>query len=105
MPDGFFFLLIADGDTVVNVTTVVLEPTTPRQCFNVSLVSDGLVEGAETVTLNVTLDTNVFSIRDVTPNTTDIVIIDQDGELSASYCIIASFVYFYTCRLCIWRQN
>ena len=69
----------------INVTTasVTLTAAITNQCFNVYLENDALVEGTETVTLSLKLmeSDNNFGIRDIAPNTTDIIIMDDDCEL------------------------
>ena len=58
----------------------MLNSSIAEQCFNLSLLSDGLVEGTEIVTLTLQLNNNIFGIRDIAPNTTVVTIIDEDCE-------------------------
>jgi hypothetical protein len=70
----------AGNDINTTTTSVMLTATTISQCFNVYLENDALVEGTETVTLSLKLmesDMN-FGIRDIAPNTTNIIITDDD---------------------------
>ena len=64
----------ASNNPLVSFTS---DPTTHRQCFNVTIVADGMLEATETFTLNLTLvegstvpvvvdpDTSVVEITDV----------------------------------------
>ena len=53
-----------------------------EKCFSVSLVTDGLVEDTENITLSLQqIMTNTsFGIRDINPNTTTITVTDEDCE-------------------------
>ena len=58
----------------------MLNSSIAEQCFNLLLLSDGLVEGTEIVMLTLQLNSNIFGIRDIAPNTTVVTIIDEDCE-------------------------
>ena len=53
-------------------------------CFNVSLITDGMVEGTEILTLTLELESNIYGIDDTAPNTTTITILDGDCEICCS---------------------
>ena len=72
-------------DTNATTTLLVLTASNPRQCINVSLTSDGLIEETEAVTLILKLTDNVMGIGSVAPNVTVITIIDQDSKFLLVY--------------------
>ena len=76
----YFEFLFTGSDTVVSVTLLVLNSSIAEQCFNLLLLSDGLVEGTEIVTLTLQLKNNIYGIEVIAPNTTVVTIIDEDCE-------------------------
>ena len=50
-------------------------------CFNVTFVSDGLVEGTEIIMLHLEMSSGTFGIRDVIPKSVNITVQDKDCEL------------------------
>ena len=61
----------------------MLNSTAIQECLDVYIENDILVEGTEIITLSLELTEtgNARGIRDITPNTTDIIITDDDCEL------------------------
>ena len=89
---SFLFPDVIGNDINTTTTSVMLTATTISQCFNVYLENDALVEGTETVTLSLKLmesDMN-FGIRDIAPNTTNIIITDDDCEL-----LLCTYMYMH----------
>lgn len=75
-----FYVLIG-SDVTIPQEVQNLTSSTIKACFNVTLISDGLIEETETVALMLFLEpTNTFGIRDITPSTTLITITDGDCE-------------------------
>ena len=60
----------------------MLNSTTRTQCFNLTLLSDSLIEGDEMLGLFLSEPLDSFGIRLIQPNTTNITIIDVDCELN-----------------------
>ena len=87
-----FFPLISDDITILLSTSIELSSSKTEQCFDVILENDTLVEGTETVTLSLELTESGSGIRDIAPNTTDIIITDDDCELLI-IIIIMTFVF------------
>lgn len=79
------------SDANLSNTTLTLSASTPVRCFNVSLIPDGMVEGTEILTLTLELESNIFGIDDIAPNTTAITILDGDCELCCtSMCTVGT---------------
>ena len=80
---GYICFTILGDDINVSKTTVMLNSTAIQECLDVHIENDILVEGTEVITLSLELieDNTARGIRDVTPNTTDIIITDDDCEL------------------------
>ena len=70
------------------MTYFVLNGTTPIQCFNLTLLNDGVAEGSESNTLSLeeVLTSDLFGIKLVQPNVTTIEIINSDSELAFLFC-------------------
>ena len=79
--------ILLDPDTSVPTDPLHLSPTNHEQCSNVTLISDGLIEETEVVTLSLELTHNMFGIKEIQPNTTDVTIMDGDCELFLSVII------------------
>ena len=60
----------------------MLNSTTRTQCFNLTLLSDSLIEGDEMLDLFLSEPLDSFGVRLIQPNTTNITIIDVDCELN-----------------------
>ena len=78
-------IIILGMDTNATTTLLVLTAKNPRQCINVSLISDGLIEETEAVTLTLKLTDNVLGIGSVAQNVTVITIVDQDSKFVLVY--------------------
>ena len=78
-------IIILGMDTNATTTLLVLTAKKPRQCINVSLISDGLIEETEAVTLILKLTDNVLGIGSVAQNVTVITIVDQDSKFLLVY--------------------
>lgn len=78
-------LIYSIGDDVGDFMEIfLLNSIDHTMCFNVSLVSDGLVEGTENITLSLQqmMPNTSFGIREVSPNTATVTVTDEDCELS-----------------------
>ena len=74
-------------------TNVTLSPSNSEQCVSVEVVDDSAVEREESLTVSLSLPPGGLSSVQLTPNTTTILITDNDGEsspgpdcLSSTYC-------------------
>ena len=72
-----YMLYYADGDDYeVLQANLVFEPATTQQCRNISIVDDTALESDEVFSVNLTtVDLSVV----LRPNTSTVVIIDNDG--------------------------
>ena len=84
-----YYYLIG-SDVTVPQQVQNLTSSSPEACFNVTLISDDLIEETETVTLTLSLEpTNTIGVRDVAPSTTLVTVTDGDCEsLFPSYMIL-----------------
>ena len=59
---------------------VTLSPTNPERCVSVEVVDDSAVEQTESLTVSLSLPPGGLSSVQLTPNTTTILITDNDSE-------------------------
>ena len=57
------------------------DPSTHRQCFNVTIIDDEVLEDTESFTLSLTLAEGSTVPVVVSPNVSEVEIIDQDSKL------------------------
>ena len=74
-----FVLSNIDNDIVVPQMAKILNSQFPTVCLDVDIVSDNLIEETEVVMLSLEL-TDSHGITGVAPNTTNIIIMDEDCE-------------------------
>lgn len=77
MSTSVFLLLIAPADYNAIMTTLTFSPGVDRQCVNVTLPDDGIVEGEET--FNVTLTSNDSIL--LVPETAMVVIEESSSKM------------------------
>ena len=75
-----------DGTDYVEITVsnnplvpFTSDPSTHRQCFNVTIIDDEVLEDAERFNLSLTLDGSSVPLR-VNPDVSEVEIVDRDGE-------------------------
>ena len=78
------------------------DPSTHRQCFNVTIVEDGALEDTEIFSLNLTLVGGSTVPVVVDPDTSVVEIIDRDGELSSLTRLIAIIHLLLIFSHCCW---
>ena len=84
MSDYYTAANVEAADVEFNMVPFVLDSTNHGYCFDVTLVSDGLVEGTEIVTLRLEQNptfSGSFGIRDVSAESVKITVRDEDCEL------------------------
>ena len=69
------------------------DPSTHRQCFNVTIIDDGAIENSEDFFLNLTLAGNSTIPVMVTPDTSRMEIIDRDGNHSHIIMLVSLTLY------------
>ena len=75
------------------------DPSTHRQCFNVTIVDDDIVENLEDFFLNLTLAESTVPVR-VDPDTTMIEIDDRDdGKFRISSSLVTSYAFNHQFQL------
>ena len=75
------YILPTEGVDYRGVSTdVTLSPSNSEQCVSVEVVDDSAVELDESLTMSLSLPTGELSSVQLTPNTTTILITDNDGE-------------------------
>ena len=76
------------ADTTLQTALLTITSLNHEQCFNVTLISDGLIEETENVTLSLVLNDNGTSIKDIAPNTTYITITNMDSKHTSIHIAI-----------------
>ena len=88
----------------------MLNSTATEECLDVYIENDILVEGTEIITLSLDLREadSALGIRDITPNTTDIIVEDDDSELYVHTYIhtcIHTYTYELRCMSCMGKRT
>ena len=86
-----YIQITASNNPLVPFTS---DPSTHRQCFNVTIIEDGALEDTEIFSLNLTLVGGSTVPVVVDPDTSVVEIIDRDGELSSGTRLIAIYIHF-----------
>ena len=76
------YFLVEGTDYERLSTNVTLSPSNPERCVSVEVVDDSAVELDESLTVSLSLPAGGLSSVQLTPNTTTILITDNDGESS-----------------------